>query len=320
LYLLVYSAYLPSVSQMPVSGLKQSARVKTVSEEGENTIMNDSFQGGHQGGQTGAAATRQVRVEPGLQEHTLPPNRSVPSSGMDDIQRWVSGLGGAALLFYGMRQHNVSRLPLAALGAGLLYQGASGKNFLDYVPILHDVPAVQQMRGEPSPTQLRIRKSVTVNRPANELYDYWHNLSNLPNFMKHVKSVQDLGEGRSHWVVDVLNNVELEWDAKIIEDRPNEMIAWETLPEAPLQNRGYVKFIPTEHGTEVSVSLEYDPPGAAIGKLAGRMGKFIAEHQIKEEIRSFKQLMETGEIPTTEGQPAGRPRERMQNMQHGQVH
>ena len=298
-------------------GLEQSAEVKTVSEEGENTIMNDSFQGAHQGSQTRG----EVKVEPGLQEHTLPPKRRVQSDGMDDIQRWVAGLGGAALLFYGMRQHSASRLPLVVLGAGLLYQGASGKNFLDYVPILHDDEQdVQQKRIEPSPRQLRIRKSVTVNRPANELYDYWRNLRYLPNFMKHVQTVQDLGNGRSHWVVEVFNNVELEWDAQIIEDRPNEMIAWETLPDAPIQSRGYVKFIPTARGTEVSVSLEYDPPGAALGKLAGRIGKFIAEQQIKEEIRAFKQLMETGEIPTTEGQPAARPRERIQNMQQERVH
>jgi uncharacterized membrane protein len=84
------------------------------------------------------------------------------------------------------------------------------------------------------------------------------------------------------------------------------MIAWETLPDATLQNRGYVKFIPTSHGTEVSVSMEYDPPGAGVGALAGRAVKFIAEQQIKEEIRNFKRLMETGELPTTEGQSSGR--------------
>jgi uncharacterized membrane protein len=240
---------------------------------------------------------------------------------MDDIQRWVSGLGGAALLYYGLRQHNLSRWALAALGAGLLYQGASGNNLLDYVPAVNDLASELPM-GEKiasrEPSQLRIRKSVTVNRPASDLYNYWRKLEDLPTFMSHVKSVQDLGNGQSHWVVNVLSDIELEWDAQITVDRPDEMIAWETLPEATLQNRGYVKFIPTSRGTEVSVSLEYDPPAAMGGKIAGRAVKFIAEQQIKEEIRNFKRLMETGEWPTTEGQPSGRSKDEDQSMHRQQ--
>jgi uncharacterized membrane protein len=260
--------------------------------------MNQSY--GH-GVRNGA----RYRVERGLQEHTFPPNRRMEPEGMDDIQRWVAGVGGAAILWYGLRQRGMSRWPLAALGAGLLYQGIAGDNLLDRIPVAQDIPVVRQMTS--APTQLRIRKSLTVNRPADELYAYWHNLENLPTFMKHVKSVQDLGGGRSHWVVNVLTDMELEWDARITEDRPGEMIAWETLPEAQVQNRGYVKFIPTARGTEVSVSIEYDPPGAMLGRFAGGAVKFIAEQQIKEEIRNFKRLMETGEIPTTDGQPAARP-------------
>jgi len=223
---------------------------------------------------------------------------------MDDLQRWVSGVGGASVLWYGLRRHDLSRWPLALLGAGLVYQGVSGNNLLDYLPGAQEMPLIGQMTS--APTQLRIRKSITVDNQPEYLYSYWRNLENLPTFMTHVKSVQDLGNGRSHWVVQVLNNMELEWDAQIIQDRPNEMIAWETLPEATLQNRGYVKFIPTSKGTEVSVSLEYDPPGAALGRFAGGAVKFIAEEQIKEEIRNFKRLMETGDLPTTEGQPAAR--------------
>ncbi|MCC6457565.1 MAG: SRPBCC family protein [Caldilineaceae bacterium] len=258
-----------------------------------------------------------TRVPHGLQEHTYPPNRQIQSEGMDDLQRWVAGIGGAALLWYGLRQHSAARWPLAALGAGLVYQGASGNNLLDYVPVANEIPIVNQLTSN-EPTQLRIRKSMTVNRPASELYNYWRNLENLPNFMTHVKSVQKLDEKRSHWVVNVVQGIEMEWDAEITEDRPNEMIAWQTLPDATLQNRGYVKFIPVSRGTEVSVSIEYDPPGAAIGQMAGRMVKFIAEQQIKKEIHNFKRIMETGEVITTEGQPSGRQDAEDQQERHSQ--
>jgi uncharacterized membrane protein len=227
---------------------------------------------------------------------------------MDDLQRWVSGVGGAAILFYGLRQHGFSRWPLTALAAGLIYQGVSGNNLLDHIPVANEVPVVKQLTSQ-EPTLLRVRKSLTINRPAADLYNYWRKLENLPTFMPHVKSVQDLGNGQSHWVVNVLRDIELEWDARITVDRPNEMIAWETLPEAELQNRGYVKFIPIRRGTEVSVSLEYDPPASMGGKFVGRAIRFIAEQQVKEEIRNFKRLMESGELPTTEGQPSGRRKE-----------
>lgn len=243
-------------------------------------------------------------VELGLQEHTFPPNRRMEPQGLDDIQRWVVGAGGAAVLFYGLRQEGVGRWPLALLGGALLYQGISGQNLFDHVPGVERMPVMQQLTS--APTDLRIRKTLTINRPAAELYSYWRNLENLPTFMQHVQSVKEVDGKRSHWVVRVIPNMELEWDAEITVDRPDEMIGWETVPEAMLQNRGYVKFIPTERGTEVSVSIEYDPPGAALGRFAGGSLKFIAEQQIKEEVRNFKRLMETGELPTTEGQPAAR--------------
>ena len=261
------------------------------------------------------------RIERGVQEHTYPPNYRAPSSNMEDIRRWVSGLGGAALLYYGLRQQNLSRWPLAALGASLLYQGVSGNNQLDYVPIVNDTMEDMGRTGsmpsrltEHEPNQLRVRKSLTINRPASELYAYWRKLENLPNFMKHVKSVTDLGDGQSHWVANVVRDIEMEWDARTTVDRPDEMIAWETMPDSMIQHRGYVKFIPVSKGTEVSVSMEYDPPGAAVGALAGRAVRFIAEQQVKEEIRNFKRLMETGELPTTEGQPSGRQEERQQPL------
>jgi len=236
---------------------------------------------------------------------------------MEGLERWVSGVGGAAILFYGLRQENLGRWPLAALGAGLIYQGVSGNNLLNYLPIDEDTPLIGQIASsEPhQPTELRIRKSVTINRPPNELYSYWRKLENLPTFMTHIKSVQEISSEQSHWVVNVVRDMQLEWDARITVDHPNEMIAWATLPDADVRNRGYVKFIPTQRGTEVSVSIEYDPPGAAIGALAGRAIKFIAADQIKEEIRHFKALMEAGEMLTTEGQPSARPEGREQAQQ-----
>jgi uncharacterized membrane protein len=253
--------------------------------------------------QSNARQTRR-RLEPGLQEHTFPPNRRVEDPDINGLQRWLSGIGGALFLWHGLKQKGINRWPLLIGGAGLLYLGISARNILQRIPAIQNLPGVGEMVS--GPPQLRIRRSLTISRPAAELYSYWRNLGNLPAFMHHIKSVEETEGGRSHWVVRVLRDRELEWDAQITVERPNEMIGWETLPEADIHNRGYVKFIETPHGTEVSVSLEYTPPGAALGRLAGRAVKFIAAHQIKEEIRNFKRLMEAGELPTTKGQPAAR--------------
>ena len=241
----------------------------------------------------------------GIQEHTYPPNYRRDPTGLDGSSRMILGASGAALVWYGLRQETALRWPLALLGAGLLYQGVSGNNAFDQLPMIEHVPVAKHLTSEPA--QLRIRKTLTINRPVEDLYTYWRRLENLPSFMRHVKSVQDLGGGRSHWVVNVLRDTDLEWEAQITVDRPNEMIAWETLPDARVQNRGYVKFIPTARGTEVSVSIEYDPPGSIIGRLAGGAVKFIAADQVKEDIFNFKRLMEAGRLPTTKGQSAARP-------------
>lgn len=269
-------------------------------------------------GRQGVIVQPRSRGEPGLQEHTYPPNRrglpgqAVPQ-GLDTAQRWVIGGSGAAVLWYGLRQEGVARWASILLGSALLYQGASGQNLIDRIPGAEQIPVVRQLSS--TPNQLRVRKTLTVNRPAEELYQYWRNLENLPTFMHHVRSVRQIDDQRSHWVVNVLDNMEMEWEAQITVDRPNEMIAWETMPDADLQHKGYVKFIPTARGTEVSVSMDYDPPGTMLEKLMGGAVRFIAAQQIKEEIRNFKRIMEAGEIPTTKGQPAAR-REAWQQRAH----
>lgn len=244
----------------------------------------------------------------GIQERTFPPNYRRAPTGLDGMPRTLLSVGGAALAWYGLRQRGARRWPLTLIGAGLLYQGMTGQNMFDQVPMIERVPVAKHLTS--TPAQLRIRKTLTVNRPVEDLYNYWHQFENLPTFMRHVKSVETLGNGRSRWVVNVLRDMELEWDAQITVDRPNEMIAWETVSNGPVQTsvqtRGYVKFIPTPRGTEVSVSIEYDPPGALLGRLAGGAVKFIAAQQVKEDIHNFKRLMEAGRLATTRGQSAAR--------------
>jgi len=235
----------------------------------------------------------------GVKEHTYPPNLR-RANDLGQTERLLSTAAGGLLLLYGLRGPAPLRLVLAAAGLGLLYQGAAGRN------VVESIRTGQPLIAEP--TGLRVKKSVTVNRTPAEVYEFWRNLENLPRFMTHVRSVQRHGGGRSHWVVSGPRGTVLKFDAQITVDRPNEMIAWQTLPGARIHHRGYVKFLPApgERGVEVHVALEYEPPGGGAGKLLGGLLGTVTEQHIQEQIRNFKQIMEAGEPPTTRGQTSDR--------------
>ena len=247
----------------------------------------------------------------GVKEHTYPPNyrRDVD---LGQPERLVSTAAGGLLLLYSLRNPTPLNLLLGAFGAGLIYQGAVGRN------VVETVRTGQPLVAEPN--GLRVKKSMTVNRSPDELYAFWRDLENLPRFMKHVRSVQRHGNGRSHWVVAGPRGTVFKWDAQITVDRPNEMIAWQTVPGSSVDHRGYVKFVPApgSRGTEVHVAMEYQPPGGEAGKLLGSLLGGITEQEIQEQIRNFKSIMEAGEIPTTRGQTSGRAKMEHQEQQQSQ--
>ena len=145
---------------------------------------------------------------------------------------------------------------------------------------------------------IHVVEAITINRPRNEVYDFWHNFENLPRFMEHLESVDVLDERRSRWKAKAPAGASVEWDAETIKDSPNELIAWRSLPESDVPNSGYVRFrdAPGNRGTEVIVELKYQPPG---GRLAAFIAKLFGEEphqQVKGDLRRLKQVMEIGEV------------------------
>lgn len=156
---------------------------------------------------------------------------------------------------------------------------------------------------------IQVEKTVTIARPQLELYSYWRDLTKLPNFMGHLKSVTNKNEAGtvSHWVANAPLDMKVEWDAEIIKDEPDHLIAWNSLDNADIANCGLVRFQPAtgNRGTEVKVVLEYQPPGGALTNAIAKLFGESPQQQIGDELNRFKQLMETGEIATTKGQPKG---------------
>jgi len=153
-----------------------------------------------------------------------------------------------------------------------------------------------------------VTQSVTINRSPEELYRYWRDFQNLPRFMKHIESARETEGAISHWVAKAPAGTMVEWDAKITEDRPNELIAWRSLEGSDVDQVGSVRFerAPGGRGSIVKVGLVYRPPAGVVGATVAKLLGKDPLRQIKDDLRRFKQIMEAGEVITTEGQPTGR--------------
>lgn len=229
------------------------------------------------------------------------------------LERVGSGLLGTALTVYGLmllvrNKSVVGGAGLAATGAGLAYRGASG-----YCPGYEAVgvsTSDASAASHPMSRFIRVSERVRINRPASELYNYWRDLSNLPRIMRHVQRVDTRGDGQSHWVVLGPRGHRLEWDAQITEDRPNELIAWRAAEDADVPNHGHVRFAAPDdgHGSIVEVGLNYQPPAGALGAAVAYAFGEAPSQQLHEDLRRFKQRMETGENATNVGQPRGKCR------------
>jgi len=165
--------------------------------------------------------------------------------------------------------------------------------------------AVRMARAKRVP--VCVRAAVTVNRPVDEVYRFWRNLENLPRFTYHLISVQTLDDRRSRWVAAGPAGRRVRWDAEGIAEEPQRLIAWRSLPGARVPNSGTVRFTPASagRGTEVRVEMRYAPP-------AGRLGRGVAvlfgeepQRQVADDLRRFKQVLETGGVVHSDASPEG---------------
>jgi uncharacterized membrane protein len=211
-------------------------------------------------------------------------------------EKWVSTIAGAALAVAGLKRQN-SLLGLA--GLGLIGRGVSG-----FCPINKAIGRNTASRDTREALGGRrgviVESSVTIYRPVQEIYSYWRQFENLPRFMYHLEEVKDLGGSHSRWAAKGPLGSTVSWEAEIIMDVPPELISWRTLPDSDVVSAGSVWFKPAggDHGTEVHVKLQYDPPAGKVGATVAWLLGEDAQREIDEDLRRFKQLLETGEIST----------------------
>jgi uncharacterized membrane protein len=240
--------------------------------------------------------------------------------------RTASLLGGGLLILYGLRRRNWTSLGLGAAGVALIRRGLRGHSRLyTSIGLSSRGGTLHADHAEVRPEQaLCVRRTTTIAREPAELYAAWREFEGLPRFMEHLERVDVVSPTRSHWVARAPAGRKIEWDAEIVEDREGERIAWRTIQPTDLPHDGAIEFRPAPggRGTEVEVTLEYEPPGGRFGRAlagalddppGGRFGRSLTEllgispaQQVRHSLRRFKQIMEAGEVPTTKGQSSGR--------------
>jgi uncharacterized membrane protein len=202
------------------------------------------------------------------------------------VGRWGSLLGGGALAIFGLtRDSRWAGLGLAAAGGALAFGGT---------------------RLDRMPKQIEARSSILVNCSPADAYQFWHNYQNLPKFMSRMDNVRMSADGRLTWTV-VTAGRRISWDTFIVNDRENQRIEWSSAPESPVTMEGSVEFrtAPADRGTIVELSMRYSNIRAGLGGMMRQfLGKFPS-FLLRNDLRRFKALMETGEIPTIEGQTHG---------------
>jgi uncharacterized membrane protein len=149
-----------------------------------------------------------------------------------------------------------------------------------------------------------VGRTVTINRPREELYAFWRDFRNLAGFMENVDSITLDDNLRSRWVVKAPAGRTVEWTSVVTEDVPNERIAWASEEGAD------IKFTdgPPGRGTQVTATIVYDPPAGDLGKLIAKLFGKEPKVQARRDLRRFKQLMETGEISTSKAETGAAPR------------
>lgn len=223
-------------------------------------------------------------------------------------ERKLSALAGGLAAIYGLTRRDPFGLALALLGGAVVYRGLSGSC------AVYSALGIDTTDEGGQKPRVPVREQITINLPPEEIYQFWRNFENLPKFMRHLKSVQVSGERHSHWVAKAPAGTTAEWDAEIVDDVENECISWRSLPGAQVENSGEVRFrpAPAGRGTELEVRMSYQPPAGPAGVLLAKLSGEEPSMQIHSDLKRLKSLLETGEIPTVDGQPSARA--------HGEAH
>lgn len=237
----------------------------------------------------------------------LDTGRERPNIG--STERTLSAFAGAGLIAHALSRRTLPSVLLAAVGVELLRRGLTGSSHL-----------FDSLRASTAPNDggtalprdfyergIQVEEAITIQRPASVVYAFWRNFENLPRFMSHLQSVTVHDDRRSHWVAQGPAGTSVYWDAEVINEKQDAMIAW-TTTGGTVDHRGSVRFQPATggRGTEIKVVLDYLPPAGKLGHAIAKLFHKDPQSQIRDDLRRLRALLEVGDVPTIDGQSSGR--------------
>lgn len=215
-----------------------------------------------------------------------------------DAERWISTAGGAGMILYGLKTRGLTGLFLGGMGAALMYRGTAG-----HCPAYSQlgISTAEQDRSRASldgRNSIKVEDSIFVAADQVTLFQFWRKLSNLPKVMTHLESVTETDSKRSHWVAKAPMGAKVAWDAEIINEKENELIAWRSLEGSEIPNAGSVRFTkdPSGAGVTIKISLMYHPPAGQIGAYVARLLGEEPSIQIAEDLQKFRTMAESGHM------------------------
>jgi uncharacterized membrane protein len=234
-------------------------------------------------------ATNRATVEAAEARHGM--GDYARGKNVDDVERVFSVIGGTALALFGLKRFSLTRLALAAAGASLVYRGVTG-----YCSLYQRLGITTADEGDGVRGNLgtKLERSITVYAPVDRVFRFWRNFTNLPRIMENLESVQAIDPRRSHWIAKGPGGVRVEWDAEIINEIPNELVAWRST-SGNVDHAGSVHFEPGPGGraTVVRVSMQYDPPGGSAGHALATLFGGDAGARIERDLQNFKSVIES---------------------------
>jgi uncharacterized membrane protein len=256
-------------------------------------------------GQPGSGTTQERRFPLRAPERTTSTQRRKAAShgNVGERERAISMLMGGTLMALAMRQRSAG---LALAGAGLLHRGATGHCYA-YQALGIDTAQDEQHRAT-SEYAAHVERSMTIGRPAHELYALWREPQNLRKIMEHFAEVSATGESTAHWKMPLPVGGSIEWDTRIVEERPGEMIRWESLPGTSMPNEGRLQFRPAtgNRGTIATLRMRFNAPGGALGTWAAKAMRIVPSTVLMRTLHRFKNIAETGEIASSARDTSGR--------------
>jgi uncharacterized membrane protein len=235
-----------------------------------------------------------------------------PEVNVGDFERGASIAVGVAMAALALSQRRArGAFAFGLLGAYLSWRGATGHCALyDALDTGSAEDEEDERLDAGGHDDVSTEAAATIARPPGEVYAFFRRLENVPRFMAFVESVQPIDETRSRWVARTAAGQVLHWEAEILEDRPGELIAWRSRPGALVHHAGAMRLRPApgDRGTEVRLEVEFEPPGAPLGRALAHVLGTATEYVAEEDLRRAKQILEAGETATTRGQPrCGQP-------------